>query len=212
MCSVYKKCSRHFTKNDNADPSMISGIYLVIEYSSFRSLWQRSKNSEFCEFPPKVVQYLGKSNRNVKRLLKFHRNIAWIEMSGLFQRLSTLENLLQQSKCFTQSRISCKEFETLDRNRFPSKQAVGSHKVGFLGNAHSSWVANWTGKGKNNFRLWRNKKSSGVSLAFFHWISFGWLVLGRALSQTHLSQLRLRQSSAPNMCLPLASLPQGPFT
>ena len=73
-------------------------------------------------------------------------------MSGLFQRFSTQGNFCSSPNVSHSPEIHGKNFK-YQNNRFPSKQPVGSHKDGFLGNAHGSWVANWASSdGKNNFR------------------------------------------------------------
>ena len=135
-------------------------------------------------------------------------------MSGLFQRFSTPGKSCSSPNVPHSPEIHAKNLK-YQNNRFPSKQPVGSHKDGFLGNAHSSWVANWASHGKNNFRLPRKRKTCGVvkkSARFFleRYLLGGWS-WGKHFPRP-ICHLRRRQSSAPNMCLPSPSTPPGTFT
>ena len=99
-------------------------------------------------------------------------------MSGLFQRFSTPGKSCSSPNVSHSPEIHAKILK-YQNNRFPSKQPVGSHKDGFLGNAHSSWVANWASHGKNNFRLprkkedlWRCKKNvQDFSMKDIFWVA-----------------------------------------
>ena len=79
-------------------------------------------------------------------------------MSVLFQRFSTQGKICSSPNVSDRPETHAKTLK-YQNNRFPSKQPVGSHKDGFLGNAHSSWVANWAGHGKNNLRLPKKRKN-----------------------------------------------------
>ena len=184
----------------------------VIWYSSVKSLWQRSKNSEFVPLwiAPKTCAISAKRKSPRKKTLKFRMDMARIEMSGLFQRFSTQGNFCSSPNVSHSPEIHGKNFK-YQNNRFASKQPVGSHKDGFLGNAHGSWVANWASSdGKNNFRRKREDfgEEKNFTLKDIFWVAG----LGQSTFPDPFVTWAASQSSAPNMCLPLASPPPGTFT
>ena len=95
-------------------------------------------------------------------------------MCGLFQRFSIFCNIQNVS----QTRKPPERMLKYQNNRFPSKQPVGSHKDCFLGNAHSSWVANWAADGQNNFRLSRRKGRFSRKKTFFPLKDIFWVWAG----------------------------------